>query len=88
MMGFGALGMTSWILGAAAVATIWGGLWWLLSAIDSRPAADIQDSELPASKVQHGAVDTEWEQPDFGRAGEPNRSAQTPVEATSESECR
>lgn len=34
MMGFGGMGMTvPWLFGVVALATIWAGVWWMLSAV-------------------------------------------------------
>jgi hypothetical protein len=65
-MGFGAMGMTSWLLGTVAVVTVWGGLWWLLSTIGFHrtthgPSAGV--AELP-TRLDNAAVAT-WEQPAF-----------------------
>jgi cell division protein FtsN len=65
MMGFGAMGMTSWVFGAIAVAAIWGGLWWLLSTIGYRPHSEVQPKELAAAPPLPEQPGAEWKQPSF-----------------------
>jgi hypothetical protein len=65
MTGLGAMGMTSWIFGAIAVATIWGGLWWLLSTIGYHPNAEVQPKELAAAPPLPDQPASDWQQPSF-----------------------
>lgn len=73
MMGFGAMGMTSWVFGAFAVATIWGGLWWLLSTIGHHADADAPTKELGSAPPPEQACG--WQQPSF----EQPEAAHTPT---------
>ena len=87
MMGFGAMGMTSWILGAIAVATIWGGLWWLLSAIGYRPRREVLPRELTAAPPFPEPSASDWQQPSFEQP-EARTPATLPTRAEPESDYR
>jgi hypothetical protein len=86
MMGLGAMGMTSWIFGVVAVATIWGGLWWLLSTIGHQSNAEAPTKALgsapPPSEQGPG-----WRQPSFEQS-EALTPAPPPSRAKPESDYR
>ena len=69
-MGFGAMGMASWVFGAIAVATIWGGLGWLLAALGRRKETGAQPTEAqpkvppPRRPLPEPEAST-WQQPAF-----------------------
>ena len=55
MMGFGAIGMTSWIFGAIPVATIGGGArGWLLATIRYHPKAEVPPKKLATTPGRSG----------------------------------
>ncbi len=86
MMGFGAMGMTSWVFGAFAVATIWGGLWWLLSTIGYHAHADAPTKQLGSAPPPEQASD--WQQPSFGQPEAAPTTTLRPTPATPESDYR
>jgi len=86
MMGFGAMGMTSWIFGAIAVATIWGGLWWLLSTIDYHAHSDAPTKQLGSTSPPEQASD--WQQPSFEQPEVAHTPTPLPTRAKPESDYR
>lgn len=82
MMGFGALHLTSWIFGAIAVTTIWGGLWWLLSAIGSHPSAEVSPPPPPEEAASN------WQQPTYEQPDRTLTSAPLQTRAQPESDYR
>ena len=65
MMGFGAMGMASWILGAIALTTIWGGLCWVLAVVGHRTAQP--QPGLPTGLAgDEPPLTAGWQQPAFG----------------------
>lgn len=87
MMGFGAMSMAPLILGAFAVATIWGGLWWLLSAIGHLGAV-AQPKELESTQPLPDQVTTDWQQPSFEHPAPPLAPSPLPTRAKPESDYR
>ncbi|PFG17951.1 hypothetical protein ATK74_2530 [Propionicimonas paludicola] len=87
MMGFGAMGMVSWAFGAIAVATIWGGLWWLLSSIGSHSNADAQPKELTTSPPRPTPPASDWQQPTFEHP-QAHATAPLPTRAKTEGDLR
>lgn len=86
MMGFGGMGMTvPWLFGVVALATIWAGVWWMLSAVGITPPRRHVPPPAPAAMP----ATTTWEQPQFDASGPATPAAtQEPDLLRSESEHR
>ncbi len=64
MMGFDGMGMTvPWLFGALALAAIWAGVWWMLTAIGMNPGQ--HGHRPPPQSLPERSEPQTWQQPGF-----------------------